>query len=174
MAKKKPPESIDSALDRLQAALKKAKNPDYKELAFTPVKKTELAKAEKALGTKLPPAYVDLITRRGVFCISDGDGGEYNPLLTPAEIAETTINGREACAEADPELGEAVADLIFFQGNLYRDNFYAFVVSSKNKDGEMAIDEFYHDDHYEPGSAKGDFRSHIVELVDGWISQLDE
>jgi hypothetical protein len=170
---RKAPESIDAALDRLQAALEEAGHPTYGTLVFEPVKKGELARAEKALGARLPPSYVDLITRRGVFHIGKRKGTRFNPLLSPAAIAQHTLDTRAAYAAEVPELAETLADLIFFQGNRYLDNFFAFVVSSKDEHGELGVTAFYHDDHDEISDAEGDFRSHIVELVDEWIDELE-
>jgi hypothetical protein len=172
--------SIDAALDRLQAALAAAGHPDYGALTLSPVAPGEVEAAEAALGVKLPPAYVDLVTRRGSFAIRGTSGAVYNPLLSPAEMARYTLRAREAYADDEPEVAEALEDLLFFQGNLYHDNFYAFVVSTREPNGEMSIDTFYHDEPYEPWerapahevSDPSPFQLHIVELVENWIAKL--
>jgi hypothetical protein len=162
------PDKMVTAVRHLEATIAKAGHRRFKAVSFTPVTRADVAAAEKRLGVQLPPSYVKLVTEVGAFRITGTEGRFWYPLLAPAEIVEHTLAARAAAGR-----DKALQDLVFFQGNMYLDNFYCFVVSTKRANGEMAIDAYYHDDPFE-ASPWGDFRTHILEWVENCIAELDE
>jgi hypothetical protein len=151
-------------LVQLDEAMRAAKHDDYAGVAWKKVKPGDVTKAEKKLGTKLPPSYVAFVTEHGVFHIEGTDDEVYNRLLPPLEIAKITLALRKR--------ERFVKDGLCFQGNLYDDNFYAFRVSSRRKDGEMTVGEWNHDDDsFWPKRFKT-FDEHLSQLCANWCDEL--
>ena len=157
---------------RLQAALAEAKHPDYSRVKFRKVTRASVASAEKKLKVPLPPSYVELVTQLGAFEVVGRNSASYNQLLTPAQMVQHTLMLRAAYADDDPKTGDVLKDSLLFQGNLYLDNFFIFLISSKRKNGEMGVHEFYHDDQYVPPDGFCDLHAHMRDLVDNWVDTL--
>jgi len=153
-------------LMQLDAAMRAAKHEDYADVAWKKVKPSDVAAAEKKLGTKLPPSYVAFVKEHGVFDIRGTNEAVYNRLLAPLEIAKVTLALRQHGEEF-------LEDGLCFQGNLYDDNFYAFRVSSRRKDGEMCVGEWWHDDESGWPKRFKTFDQHIGELCANWCDELE-
>jgi len=152
-------------LTQLDEALRGAKHEDYARVAWKKIRPADVAKAEKKLRTKLPPSYVAFVKAHGVFDIRGTDGEVYNRLLAPLEIAKITLALRRAGEEF-------LDDGLCFQGNVYDDNFYAFRVGSRRKDGEMTVGEWNHDDDSVWPRRFKTFDEHIGELCAHWCDEL--
>jgi hypothetical protein len=151
-------------LVQLDEAMRAAKHDDYAGVAWKKVKPGDFAKAEEKLGTKLPPSYVAFVTAHGIFHIEGTDDDVYNRLLPPLEIAKVTLALRKR--------ERFLKDGLCFQGNAYDDNFFAFRVSSRRKDGEMTVGEWNHDDDsFWPKRFKT-FDEHLSQLCANWCDEL--
>lgn len=140
-----------------------------------PVSSSEVADAEKALGFKLPPSYVDFITQYGLFSISGnltGRGsGNDTELFSPTEAIEETNHYREELAEfaEGSEDAKIINDALIFCADPLDEFFHLFVISSANTDGEMPTRSYNYqdpacsDDWYE---GDGSFESTIDEIIE--------
>jgi tetratricopeptide (TPR) repeat protein len=171
-----PGETLLQALVRLQQAIAKYGHPTYGALVFSkPIAADELAKAEKRLGTKLPPSYVELVTQHGLFKLlwdvpehadEAFSHAKFNKLhgcralLSPLDIARETLSIRKAYASTDDDQTSAqLAESLLFQENYYRDNFYVFRTT------DHSVHAFYHDDAFLWSKKQLDFDAHIRRWV---------
>ncbi|NVI98036.1 SMI1/KNR4 family protein [Myxococcus sp. AM009] len=80
--------AIDSIL-ALQERLKHERELPLKSVSLTPVPSQDLHMLESSLGALLPQAYLDFISRHGLFSAVDWRGQERARMLSPTEVLET-------------------------------------------------------------------------------------
>lgn len=121
-----------------------------------PVTAKEIAAAERTLGVRLPPSYVELVTRHGAPGLSpDGQRSTLHMLsyavLTPKEIVRFTKEMRriepEMFEDEDsvPRVKAQLAKAVFFQIQADMGDGYVFLVDTADAKGEMRVADFAHD-----------------------------
>lgn len=158
----------------------------YGTLIFSePVLLSDVEAAEKRLRVKLPPSYVNLVTRYGRFKVlweMPADPAEevakkfdtyegFYALLHPMEIVAETLELRQAYEE---ETADMLRDSLCFQENRYRSDFYTFRISDARQDGEMSVHAFYHDDLYVWSDVFFTFEEHLYEWVENFTAECLE
>lgn len=151
--KAKDPRAI---LDELNAWL--AEHEIEARVVFTrPVSRTAIAGAERSLGRRFPPAYVEFVTRNGTFTISGsltgrGEGND-TVLLDPEGAARATAEYRKRLAKSRDTTSQAIlADGLLFCADPRGEFFHLFVLSSANAQGEMKTRSY---DYQDPGNNDG-------------------
>ena len=177
MEKLKKPKTGYEAVMQLDAVLRASRRRNYKCVAWAKVKASQLAAVEKKLGVKLPPSYRAFVLQHGIFCISGDDEDNYDKvdsqyyrLVPPRFILTATLGIRRYRRHEDDE--ELVNDAIMFQSNPYDEDFFAFRISSRRKDGEMTVGEWHdHNDGFWPRGFTS-FDAHLIELCDGILKKV--
>jgi hypothetical protein len=182
--KKKPtapkrikPKNGYEAVMQLDETLRAADHPDYRRIAWKKVKAGDLAAAEKKLGIALPPSYKAFVTKHGVFVISGEDVDrydrvetKYDRMLPPSFLVKATLGVRRYRRGEDDE--ELVNDAVMFQSHPYHEEFFAFRISSRRKDGEMTVGEWL--EGGDGGWPRGfkSFDDHLIALCEQWHKKL--
>jgi len=142
------------------------------------VKNKDVARAARALGVRLPPSYVELVTTRGTFFI-DGDltgrgSGNDTRLLTPSEIVEHTERYRGEAHEHDgPEQQRILDDALIFCADPKGELFHLFVISSLDDAGEMATRPYdYQNLGMNDGWHEGD--GSFASVIEGIVADVEE
>lgn len=151
------------------------------------VTRAEIKAAEKALGVKLPPSYVELVTSVGAPAIAPPKRSPSKnvenlgyAVLTPPEIVKYTRLLRRAPerdqAEDDEQLESTrkyVDGAIWFQLGANAGEGFVFLLDQPTRGGEMRVGAYSHDYLYEldwKNPATGwksftDSTKHVVEEV---------
>lgn len=138
-----------------------------------PIKAAAIAKAEKGLGVRLPPSYVDFVTTHGTFTISGnltgcGEGND-SELFEPERIVKETKNYRKEFKDDASDDQKIANDGLFFASDPNDERYFVFVISSAEANGEMKA-RYY--DYQDPANTDGWFEGNCT--FDDVIDQLIE
>lgn len=119
-----------------------------------PVTMRDVKAAEKELGFRFPPSYVELVTKYGAPAIGrkakHAESLSYAVLL-PSEVVRMTKEIRDVSPEmfeeedSFPRVKEQLANAVLFQSSRETSDGYVFLLDSAKANGEMAVAEFTHD-----------------------------
>jgi hypothetical protein len=145
------------AIEALKERLAREKGHPLQSVHLTPVKAEELRLLETSLGKELPEAYLQFLTRHGLFSATDAQGGELARMLSPPEMLEEhawqkgfmeggSFGDAEEELEAARQEAEVRARLAPFQyiSRTVRD-FYCFDTGLRRDNGLLIVNA-YHDD----------------------------
>ncbi|QSQ22341.1 SMI1/KNR4 family protein [Pyxidicoccus parkwayensis] len=148
---------IIETLLALKERLEREKGLPLQSIQLTPVDPKELRRLEDALGPVIPPAYLQFITRHGLFSATDAHGQERARMLSPSEVLEEhtwqkecieegVFGDEEDELEASRQEAKVRSRLVPFQYvTHYVRDFYVFDMGLRRDTGPL-IFAAHHDD----------------------------
>lgn len=147
------------AINALKERLSREQGLPLRAVSVTPVREEDLRLLEDALGPLLPNAYLQFITRHGLFAATDASGYERARMLSPSEVLERhewykEFVEEDSFGEEEDEREAALRELevrrrlIPFQyiADSSVHDFYSFDTGLRRDEG-MLILKAYHDDY---------------------------
>ncbi|MFP2929179.1 SMI1/KNR4 family protein [Pyxidicoccus sp. 3LG] len=151
--------SAIEAIAALKERLAREKELPLRAVQVTPVDGKELKQLELVLGQVLPEAYLQFITRHGLFSATDWRGQERARMLSPAEVLERHAGFKEFVEEdsfgdEEDEKEAALRELevrsrlVPFQYLAHSNvsDFYSFDTGLRRANGALIL-QAYHDDY---------------------------